>query len=457
VPPGPPGEAAIAISPQQGYIDTLINVAGRDWWPGEPVFVFLRVPSETDGRGYAYAAAVADDDGNMRAAFTFPNEMRWVGESWAEVVARGSRSGLEATARFDLMLPTAGPTSPPPTPLPTRLPGNTAAPGETVTPTGTASAEATATPTAEVVITDWLGEYYANMTLSGESVFIRNDVAVDFNWGAEPPDPRLPADQFSARWTRQVQFPGGFYRFTVSADDGVRLWIDGQLVVDEWQDGLVADHTVDVSLAAGPHAIRLEYYENLGGAMVRLGWDQAPPPTASPTLTPSATPTFTPTPPPTNTVTPEVTPTHTPTEEPTPTETSQPPPPSSQALPDRWAAEYFANPLLQGPPVLTREDPAVDFDWGAGSPGNPVPPDDFSARWQGQQSLQAGSYLYSMAADDGARLYVDGNLILDGWAGSGGKLYHRRITLEEGVHTFQVEYYETSVDASVVLFGEALP
>jgi hypothetical protein len=99
----------------------------------------------------------------------------------------------------------------------------------------------------------------------------------------------------------------------------------------------------------------------------------------------------------------------------------------------------------------------VRFDWGTGSPGDPVPVDGFSARWQGQQSLQAGNYLYSLAADDGARVYIDGNLVLDGWVGGSGRLHRREIYLEEGVHTFQVEYYEIAMKANIVLAGQALP
>jgi hypothetical protein len=77
---GTPGQVQVSIDPAQGYINTLVTVAGQGWWPGEPVFVFLRSQSEADGAGYAYAAAVADDRGSFQTAFTFPNELRWIGE-----------------------------------------------------------------------------------------------------------------------------------------------------------------------------------------------------------------------------------------------------------------------------------------------------------------------------------------------------------------------------------------
>jgi hypothetical protein len=55
-------------------------VTGQGWSANEPVFVFLRSPAEAEGEGYAYAAAIADEAGNFRSTFTFPNEMRWMNQ-----------------------------------------------------------------------------------------------------------------------------------------------------------------------------------------------------------------------------------------------------------------------------------------------------------------------------------------------------------------------------------------
>ncbi len=328
------GQGLLTVSPEQGYINTLVTVTGEGWWPGEPVFVFLRSQKEGSGPGFAYAAAVADDQGRMHTAFTFPNEMRWIGEEFAEVVARGSRSGLEASSRFALVAPTPTDT----VPLPTA--GPTLTPSQTPWPTDTPAT--TATPTPDLIISDWRGEYYDNPALAGDPVYIRNDVAIDFNWGGGSPDPRIPDDQFSARWTRLWSFSGGFYRFTVLADDGVRFWLDGQIVVDEWHDSTLVPHAVDLYVSEGQHSLRLEYYENLGGAMVQMIWVPVKPPTMtpSPTARPTGTPTYTPspthTPSPTATVPPTNTPkptnttvptaTATPTSSPTPTRTPSPTP-----------------------------------------------------------------------------------------------------------------------------------
>jgi hypothetical protein len=347
-PSSEPGAVWVAIDPHQGYVNTLVTVTGQGWWPGEAVFVFLRSPNEGDGPGFAYAAAVTDQQGRIHTALTFPNEMRWIGESRADVIARGTRSGLEAATQFALVAPTPTLTAPPPTARPTLLPSSTAWPTETPTPAPT--------PTPDMIIRDWRGEYYANPWLSGDPVYVRNDVAIDFNWGGGSPDPRLPDDQFSARWGRKQSFSEGFYRFTILSDDGVRFWIDGQLFVDEWHDSEMVPYTFDLYMPAGDYSLWLEYYENLGGAMVQLAWTQAipptdtPPPTATPTDTPAptaqptgtptvtltatdtatATPTLTDTPAPTDTATATPTPTETATQTPTstatPTDTATPTP-----------------------------------------------------------------------------------------------------------------------------------
>ena len=352
-------QSQITIDPEHGYIGSLITVTGQGWWPGEPVFVFLRSEEEGEGPGYAYAAAVADEQGQFHTALTFPNEVRWIRAQWAssrgcDVIARGTRSELEASTRFSIVapLPTAVPrgtavTTPPPTPPPTSLPAHT--PTATAAATATTFAAPTATPTP-ATISDWRGEYFANAGLAGDPVLIRNDLAVGFFWGTGSPGKGVPADRFSVRWTRLLHFAESTYRFAIAADDGVRFWIDGQLVVDDWQDGPLRPHALDLYLSEDEHTLRVEYYENLGDAGIQFGWEQIAQPTATPTppptpvLPPTDTPTLTPVP----TDIPAPTPTPTTTVAPTDTQTPifettmtrvpwhTPPPP----LPDAWQAQY---------------------------------------------------------------------------------------------------------------------
>ena len=114
---------------------------------------------------------------------------------------------------------------------------------------------------------------------------------------------------------------------------------------------------------------------------------------------------------------------------------------------DSYFAEFFNNRSLRDTPVLTREDQVIDFDWGRGSPGPGVNSDYFSARWTKTSHFDAGSYEFSVTADDGVRLYIDGELVIDKWVDQGPTTYIVTKTLAEGDHSIKMEYYEHWVGA----------
>jgi hypothetical protein len=143
--------------------------------------------------------------------------------------------------------------------------GPASSPSNPVTPTAASSA-------CPATIAGFKGEYFANITLAGAPVLCRDDASVNFNWGSGSPSPSIPADNFSARWSRTVTFSAGTYSFTVGSDDGSRLYIDGNLVIDRWVAQAYRTRTVQVALSAGPHEIRLEYFEATGSARVTLSW-----------------------------------------------------------------------------------------------------------------------------------------------------------------------------------------
>jgi hypothetical protein len=122
----------------------------------------------------------------------------------------------------------------------------------------------------------WQGEYFDNKTISGSPAMIRNDGTgfLDFSWNSGSPSTAcgLPVDNFSARWTRKVSFEGGVYRLKITSDDGFRLYVDGDLILEAWDEQGLTDHTVDVVLSAGDHGVELEYYENDGSAAAKLTW-----------------------------------------------------------------------------------------------------------------------------------------------------------------------------------------
>jgi len=119
-----------------------------------------------------------------------------------------------------------------------------------------------------------LGEYFKGQDLAGNPVLQRVDPEVSFEWGANPPAPEVPADHYSVRWSGQlIPKKSGRYVLGVRSDDGSRLYLDGKLLVDNWGNHGAVTRTAAVSLLAHTsHEIRLEYYEDSGGASILLGW-----------------------------------------------------------------------------------------------------------------------------------------------------------------------------------------
>jgi hypothetical protein len=119
------------------------------------------------------------------------------------------------------------------------------------------------------------GTYHNSVDLSDPPVLVRVDPVVDFNFGNGSPDPVVNVDGFSARWTGQVQAPvSGDFVFSTNSSDGVRLRIDGQLVIDNWTDhGDTQNTSVPIRLEVGQmYDVSLEYYERASSALIRLKW-----------------------------------------------------------------------------------------------------------------------------------------------------------------------------------------
>lgn len=248
-------------------------------------------------------------------------------------------------------------------------------------------------------ITDWRAEYFANANLAGDPDLVRNETALNFDWGAQSPAQNLPVNRFSARFTRTVNFSEGTYRFFFTADDGVRLFIDGNLVVDAFSEGLKPEFTTDVFLRGGFHSLRVEYYENTGNALLNMRYEPL------------------------------------------------------VSFPD-WVGQYWTNATLSGAPAVVRNDTGVDFNWGSGSPAAGIPTNGFSARWQRTINFEPGTYRFRALADDGVRVFVDGQTVIDDWRDGGAGEVSGTITLASGSHDVRVDYYENQGDASIRVFWE---
>ena len=117
-------------------------------------------------------------------------------------------------------------------------------------------------------------QFYNNMTLSGAPVLTRVDSAVGANWRDQPPAPGVHADNWSAKWTGTLTPPAtGEYTFSLTSDDGSRLFLSGAQVIDNWREQGATTETAKVMLTAGQTVeIEVDYYQSGGGDTLGLGW-----------------------------------------------------------------------------------------------------------------------------------------------------------------------------------------
>jgi hypothetical protein len=251
----------------------------------------------------------------------------------------------------------------------------------------------------------WQATYWDNRYLVGPPVLQRPENSINYNWGDEEPSGLdIDEDTFSVRWVGFFPFRPATYRFTAVSDDGVRVWVDGDLIIDAWNDHPVQTITADKSLSAGNHQIVVEYYENEGGAVIQFWWAPAPPPDGN-----------------------------------------------------NWRGEYYNNIGLGGQPDLVREDPAINFNWDQLSPGPGINSDRFSVRWRQTVNLPAGNYRFRMTVDDGGRLWVNGRLLIDGWRVQSPRTYTGEIYLPGGPTPMRMEYFDDRLGALAQLSWSQAP
>lgn len=326
-----------------------------------------------------------------------------------------------------------------------------------------------------------VGQYFRNPYLSG-SFEARIDPDVDFDFGLESPFPgQVPEDLFSARWTGSIFAPvSGIYTFALLHDDGARLWVNGQRVVDDWQSGAPNLDSGQLELTGGRwYHLRLEYVEDYAGGLVQLQWQ---PPGGATEVVPESS----------------LRPIYDRDGDGVPdacqiTDCNQNGladgeeillglaldcdgngvPDACQPCLDRdqnglldaceaglgtgLAGQYFRSGAITGgvaERVAVRIDPQVDFDFGTGSPVLGLAEDGFSVRWSGTVTALAGTGAYSLhvEADDGVRLRVDGQLLVDAYGpGTGSEFTVTQGWVAGSRHLLELDYYEGGGSAEVYL------
>jgi LysM repeat protein len=259
----------------------------------------------------------------------------------------------------------------------------------------------------------WSAEYFDNVTLTAPAYMTREDAGVNFDWGWGPPGGGMPTNSFSVRWTGTFHFDEGTYRFYTKVDDGVRVYVDGELIISSWRDGGFRLYSKDRSLASGDHTIQVEYYDRTQVARIYFWWK-----VVSSTAAPGATAT--------------------------------PSPPS-----DGWLGQFYNNEDVEGDPVFTQHTPRIEFDWGTKSPAREVWWDNFSARWTSRIRLNTDHYRFCAMSDDGVRIWVGDELVLDAWRANNGAVpVCDSFWAESGTYDAKVEYYEHGGNALIYVWWE---
>ena len=123
------------------------------------------------------------------------------------------------------------------------------------------------------------GEYYHGSSGNPwrDLIMVRIDPTIDFSWGDGSPDPSINIDGFTVRWTGMIEVPASaIYTFHTQTDDGIRLYVNGQLIINNWTDHGGTHDSGDISLKTGQkYEIIMEWYENGGGAICELSWESS--------------------------------------------------------------------------------------------------------------------------------------------------------------------------------------
>ncbi|MEQ1748058.1 MAG: Ig-like domain-containing protein [Prosthecobacter sp.] len=360
-----------------------------------------------------------------------------------------------------------------------------------------------------------VAEYFDNDNFTNRKVK-RIDRFVDFNYGAGSPAPSIANDSFSARWRGRVRSGfTGLHTFATRSDDGARVWVDGQLVVNGWFPQAVTRHQGTVMLNANEfYEIIVEYYDGAFDGSMQLLWsgpgfDERIIPEAN-LFTPatSVAPTISLTTPPDRAVYTSVQPITicaAATDPDTPVTrvefffndvsagVDSTAPFTMEVLPVGFGAhrvyarvttadgqyawtsahnfgilngaaasgliaEYFDNEDFTNIKVV-RYDFDINFFWpngqpnGVGSPDASIDTETFSARWRGRiRSANAGLYTFKATADDRVRVRVNGTQIIDRWFYDGPPVTGTITLAASTWYDIEVEFVDDAFDGRMQLF-----
>lgn len=304
----------------------------------------------------------------------------------------------------------------------------------------------------------WCEEYYNEFWQGGPTggmVNARRSREITYYWGLDRPMDNVDRDGWAARFRHRVRISTpGIYRFYIYHDDGIKVLINN---VSIFGDSLWGDIGPSVPffnffrhevLGNQDLDIEIQFFDSGGTAMLKFWWEFEPSCQIDPTSV------------------------------------------DCRRFPNHfsaWRAEYFDSPNLttgwpegvspvwpntvnnnlvvvrddrhSGPDFPGQDGPGLYFDWGLGAPAGGVSDDAFAARYSRVIQFGGGHYRFNLRVDDGGRLIIDGNTVIDQWRAANSPraatTYPIDLYLSPGDHHIVVEFQELVGSATVRLWWEA--
>jgi hypothetical protein len=248
--------------------------------------------------------------------------------------------------------------------------------------------------TARAEDAQWTAEYWNGTKFQGAPDVTQLEDKIYYRWGTDSPIPgTINENRFVVRWTRVVHFDDDFYVFRTFSDDGIRVWVDDELIVDQWDDHPYQTFTIPIDMDEGEFTLTVEYYENRGLAGVGLSW--------------------------------------------------------ARLRPDPWTVQYFKGTNLSGKVVEERDENVLKYFWGASAPVKGVSGKNFSARFIRDFDFPGGQVRFRITVGGGFRLYVGNKLIMDHWFDHGVVTDTAKANINAGTRQVTVEYFASSYPATI--------
>jgi pimeloyl-ACP methyl ester carboxylesterase len=256
--------------------------------------------------------------------------------------------------------------------------------------------------------------YYTSPDFLGRKDFINKD------WGNGGPGGVTNPNYFSAKFIKHQWFDGGFYKFYTQFDDGMKLVIDGRLIIDKWENP-AWDFEARADISAGWHTVEVYYQEKTGGAKISLSWELGCKDGINTTS---------------------------------------------------WCGEFYPNNYYGGIPFkpVQRLGDFWDDNWGNGNVTfelnnqrnlfsgsyvnqlNQLPTDNFTGYFTKLHYFPAATYTFITQADDNIQIFIDGENIISQLSCCNQTRVDKQLTA--GNHLIQIRYKEFTGEAKLVFRWE---